>query len=242
MTDTLQDTHTARVLALLAKAESTEYPEEAEAFFAKAQELMARHSIDEAMLAAAGTAGTADPSSSKVVCRAPYATGKAILLNEIAGANNCKAIRIAKSGGNQVIHLFGFPEDLRNTEALFVALSAHATRELLNAEVPPYETARAFRHAFLVGFGGRIGQRLAAAQRTARAGYEAETGRSTALVLADRSVAVRDAFTAEYPRTTTASTSTSSGAGARSGSAAADRANLGQRAVAGGRQALGAGR
>ncbi|MEE3919447.1 DUF2786 domain-containing protein [Micromonospora sp. BRA006-A] len=44
-----------RVRALLAKAESTGYPAEAEAFTAKAQELMARHSIDAALLDAGPT-------------------------------------------------------------------------------------------------------------------------------------------------------------------------------------------
>ncbi len=39
-----------RIAALLDKAESTSYPAEADAFMAKAQELMARHAIDEAML------------------------------------------------------------------------------------------------------------------------------------------------------------------------------------------------
>jgi hypothetical protein len=41
-----------RVRALLAKAESTEFPKEAEALSARAQELMARHRIDRALLAA----------------------------------------------------------------------------------------------------------------------------------------------------------------------------------------------
>lgn len=41
-----------RIRALLAKAEATGFPEEAEALTTKAQELMARHSIDEALLAA----------------------------------------------------------------------------------------------------------------------------------------------------------------------------------------------
>ncbi|HEY0696309.1 MAG TPA: DUF2786 domain-containing protein, partial [Micromonospora sp.] len=41
-----------RVRALLAKAESTDFPEEADAFTAKAQELMARHRIDHALLVA----------------------------------------------------------------------------------------------------------------------------------------------------------------------------------------------
>ena len=41
-----------KIRALLAKAESTEFPEEAEALSARAQELMAKHSIDHALLAA----------------------------------------------------------------------------------------------------------------------------------------------------------------------------------------------
>jgi hypothetical protein len=48
-----------KVRALLAKAESTEFPEEAEALSARAQELMAKYSIDQAVLADAATAGTA---------------------------------------------------------------------------------------------------------------------------------------------------------------------------------------
>src|SRR5262249_42684844 len=43
-----------RVRALLAKAESTEFSEEAETFTAGAQKLMARHSIDYALLAHRG--------------------------------------------------------------------------------------------------------------------------------------------------------------------------------------------
>ena len=49
-----------RVRALLAKAESTEFPEEAEALSARAQELMARYSIDYAVLAA-GSGDTDQP-------------------------------------------------------------------------------------------------------------------------------------------------------------------------------------
>ena len=41
-----------RVRGLLTKAESTEFPAEAEALTAKAQELMARHSIEQAMVEA----------------------------------------------------------------------------------------------------------------------------------------------------------------------------------------------
>ena len=48
MTD--DDRRLSTIRALLAKAEATEYPDEAEAFFAKASELISRWAIDEAML------------------------------------------------------------------------------------------------------------------------------------------------------------------------------------------------
>ena len=51
-----------RIRALLAKAEATGFPEEAEALSAKAQELMARHSIDEALIAARDHAGGTAPA------------------------------------------------------------------------------------------------------------------------------------------------------------------------------------
>ncbi|MFD0330099.1 DUF2786 domain-containing protein [Streptacidiphilus monticola] len=67
-----------RIRALLAKAESTDFPEEAEALSAKAQELMARHSIDAALLSArsgraetpprSGSASTTPTSSPRPCC------------------------------------------------------------------------------------------------------------------------------------------------------------------------------
>jgi hypothetical protein len=59
-----------KVRALLAKAESSEFDAEAEAFTAKAQELMARHSIDHALLAM-GRANVAEPSGIRVGLDSP---------------------------------------------------------------------------------------------------------------------------------------------------------------------------
>jgi hypothetical protein len=51
MTDDLKAKYADRIAGLLRKAESTDHPAEAETFFTKAAELMAKYAIDEAFLA-----------------------------------------------------------------------------------------------------------------------------------------------------------------------------------------------
>jgi Protein of unknown function (DUF2786) len=81
----------SRVRALLAKAESTEFAAEAEALTARAQELMARHSIDYALLAAA-SGSTEAPSGRRLFLESPYEAPKALLLDVVAAANRCRAV------------------------------------------------------------------------------------------------------------------------------------------------------
>ncbi|NEE50837.1 DUF2786 domain-containing protein, partial [Streptomyces sp. SID8455] len=80
-----------RIRALLAKAEATGFPEEAEALTSKAQELMARHSIDEALIAAR-TRSTETPGACRIGVEPPYESAKAILLDAVASANRCRAV------------------------------------------------------------------------------------------------------------------------------------------------------
>jgi hypothetical protein len=76
---------------LLAKAESTEFPEEAEALSARAQELMAKHSIDHALLAA--QSGNRDkPAGRRLPVDNPYESPKATLLHAVAQANRCRSV------------------------------------------------------------------------------------------------------------------------------------------------------
>src|SRR3546814_127112 len=77
--DPTNDPWLRRVQAMLAKAESTQFPAEAEALLAKAQELMSRHAIDEAMLQSAGRAASDAVTTTVVVTTAPYAGAKASL-------------------------------------------------------------------------------------------------------------------------------------------------------------------
>ncbi|MBX3314676.1 MAG: DUF2786 domain-containing protein [Actinobacteria bacterium] len=224
-----------RVSALLAKAESTEYPEEAEALLAKAQELMSRHAIDEAMLARSGRRASAIGTRT-IVVPPPYATAKASLLGAVAQANDCRVVMGPAGGGRQTCIALGHDADLDAVEALFAALCLHAVRSMLAARVPSGDTARRFRHAFLLAFAGRIGERLRAARRTAE--YEASAvapAGEVAVVLADRARDVDRAFREAFPRVRTMRTTSSSSAGRASGRRAADSAGLGQRAVGGNR-------
>src|SRR6266568_2541122 len=81
-----------RVRALLAKAESTNFPAEAETFTAGAQAMMARHSIDAAMLSAESGDTAEGPRGRRLGVDAPYETAKAMLIGVIAHANRCQAV------------------------------------------------------------------------------------------------------------------------------------------------------
>ena len=234
---TPEQTWTNRIQALLTKAESTaaEFPEEAEALLAKAQELMVRHAIDEATLAAVGKASSDRVVSDVVLVSAPYATAKASLLASVGRANDCRVVMAAAGRGAQRCVVVGHESDLANVQSLFSALSLHAVRSMLTAQVPAFDTPRRFRHAFLLAFSGRIGERLWEAGESVRdqARKRADTGVGVALVLAGRSAAVDQAFRATFPRVRNTTLSSSSWAGRASGRTAADRAGLGQPGIGG---------
>lgn len=232
---TADDTWVNRVQALLAKAESTEFPDEAEALMAKVQELMARHAIDEAMLAAAGHQASDQVDTETIVVEAPYATAKATLLGAVANANHCRCVMGGAGEGRQACVVVGHRADLANVQTLYAALSLHAVRSMLAAPVPHRDTVRRFRHAFLLAFAARISERLTAARVRAETEATQARGNGVGLVLARRSDAVERAFREAFPRVRTARTTSSSSAGRSRGRQAADQAEL-HRPVAGGRR------
>ncbi len=219
-----------KVRALLAKAESTTFPEEAEALSAKAQELMARHAIDEAMVgAAAGTGPTSDdgPTGIRVPVDDPYASAKSILLSEVASANRCRAVWSKGYGFSTVL---GFESDLEFVDLLYTSLLVQATSAMLAAgsqfDRSGRSRTRSFRQAFLLSYATRIGQRLRAAEAASRVAAAEEYGAALLPVLADRSAAVKAAEAAAFPGAVSRSVSISNAAGWAAGSAAADLASL----------------
>ena len=218
-----------RVRALLAKAESTTFPEEAEALSMKAQELMARHSLDEAMVGAAeeavgGTVGV------RVAVEDPYAAAKSMLLSEVAAANHCRTVWSKDLCFSTV---FGFDSDVAFVELLYTSLLVQATAGMLAAgsQADRYgrSRTRSFRQSFLVAYANRIGQRLEEAERAGRESAADEYGDALLPVLAGRTAAVDEAVQAVFPRLGTKRVSINNAAGWAAGSAAADLASLSAR-------------
>ncbi len=220
----------SRVQALLAKAESTEFPEEAEAFTAKAQELMARHAIDEAMLdGVAGGRSADEPEGRRLGVEDPYAMPKGRLLSEIAAANRCRAVLSLDLGFGTV---FGFPVDLDHVEMLYASLLVQSSAALAAAGSGERSGARArsrgFRQSFLLGFAFRIGERLHVAVQHATEEANRDHGAGVLPVLAGRRVAVDELQTKTFPSTRQlGSVNINDGAGWHAGRAAADQASLG---------------
>ncbi|MBY8871706.1 DUF2786 domain-containing protein [Micromonospora sp. PLK6-60] len=216
-----------RVRALLAKAESTTFPAEAEALTGKAQELMARHSIDQALLDDTAER-PGQPGGLRLATEAPYPGAKALLVQEVAAANRCESVWSDDLGFATVL---GYPADLAAVELLYTSLLVQATAAMLRGRGERRSTGgsrrtKAYDESFLNAFALRIGERLReAAEAANRAATEAGADRLLP-VLAARSDAVRQRLDTLFPGTTRGRLTVRDAEGWSSGTAAADRASL----------------
>ncbi|MFG2481236.1 DUF2786 domain-containing protein [Streptomyces virginiae] len=215
-----------RIRALLAKAEATTYPEEAEALSAKAQELMARHTVDEALLAASGKGPAQVPGACRIGVEPPYEEAKAVLLDAVAGANRCRAVW---NSGFEFSTVVGFESDLEAVELLYTSLLVQGTAAMTRAEAAQRSGGRkrtkTFRQSFLLAYASRLGHRLA---ETAE--HTATEAPDNLPALVARDVAVTSRAEEMFPRTTTTRLrGATDHAGWEDGTAAADRAHMGGR-------------
>jgi hypothetical protein len=215
----------ARVRALLAKAESTAFPEEAEALSAKAQELMGRHALEQAMLGGTAASGERPASARRIWLDAPYTSAKSSLVHQVAAANRCRAVSL---DALDMVTVVGDEADLGGVELLVTSLLVQADRAMIAAgrAAPQRSRTRSFRHAFLLAYATRIGERLAEAAHEAQARARAELGESLLPVLAARAEVVERTVGELFPRVTRRRFSVGNGAGWAAGRAAADAARL----------------
>ncbi|MGI9051172.1 MAG: DUF2786 domain-containing protein [Ilumatobacteraceae bacterium] len=216
-----------KVRALLAQAESTTFEAEAEAFTAKAQELMARHAIDAALLWAASPRDER-PTSIRVAIDDPYADIKSLLLQHVARHSRCRGVWDAQHGLSTVI---GFASDVAAAELLFTSLLVQSQSALRaeGAKAGPGARTRSrlFRSSFLFAFTHRIDQRLAEINTDVQKAAEAEHSGSLLPVLARRDDAVGAAVDEQFgPLNSSAVRAGSDAAGWARGTLAADLAKL----------------
>jgi hypothetical protein len=210
----------ARVRKLLAKAEDPACtPAEAEAFTAKATELIAKYGVDQALLA--GDDPTVDPVGDRIVpLDPPYALDKAGLLAAVAVPLRCRVVR--RTRGGVTVHLFGHAADLERVELLFTSLLVQAAHGLSAVPVPAHEHPAAFRRSWLAGFAHAVGGRLWAAEKDA-----AVAAPGVELVLVRRTDLVDRRMAEAYPILRTASRRRLAGGGLEQGYAAGRAADLG---------------
>lgn len=231
----MTDRHLTKIRKLLALAEDpSATPAEAAAFTEKAMALMARHGVDEALLAA-NTGHSGRVTNRRLIMSAPYARDKATLAASIAMALRCKAILLTR-GKDVVLQVFGFESDVRHVDALFSSLLVQAAHELAATPIPEYEHPAAFRRSWWVGFAVAVNARLEQANQAAEARAEQDheaakagtpDGPSVALVLAHRADEIDEAVAEIYPRVQRGRQRRLSGGGRAEGFRSGQRVDMG---------------
>ena len=223
-----QDPLLTRVRKLLAMAEDPACtPGEAEAFTAKATELIAKYGVDQALLAVADPA--IDPVGDRMVTIVPpYARDKAGLLAAVAAPLRCRVVHLERRGTARS-HLFGHAADIERVELLFTSLLVQAAHGLAASPVPWGEHPAAYRRSWLLGYTQAVQSRLWDAERSA-----ADAAPGAELVLADRTDQVERRRDETYPKLARLGPRRLQGSGHRTGWYAGQTADLGGRRVAGG--------
>jgi hypothetical protein len=217
-----------RVRALLAKAESTTFTEEADALTAKAQELMSRHAIDQAFIHHADRDAKPTPQLRRFWLDNPYVDAKSTLLGRVAAANRCQSVFDPSLG---VACVVGFATDLDVVDVLFTSLLIQGSTAVQAAgsvtDGRGRSRTRSFRSSFWMSYAVHIGERLTAASEAAVAEAVGDHGGSLLPVLVERDAEVADRFAQAFPNVTRRSVQFSNAQGYHAGRLAAEAADLG---------------
>lgn len=246
---TTQETYADKISKLLRKAESTT-PEEAELLFAKAQELMAKYAIDEAMLnAAKGTDREREPIvSEEFVIVGLYRAALLKLSWYVMLNNGLRGIQLSDPGWRKVgdkvyketmvLVGVGYQSDISNAKQLATSLEIQALRaesqwwrENSNLYASDGRSARLIRRGFIMAFAEGANVKMREATARGKAAAEEEHGRTgVELVLRDKSLAVKDEFDKLFPSVRSVKSRRDQGDefARKNGFAAGQRADVGQ--------------
>jgi hypothetical protein len=212
---------------LLSKAESTGFPDEAEALTAKAQELLARYSIDRAMVDGSDPARRSGAAVRRVWIDDPYVAAKAQLLHVVAIVNRCRSVLTEPLG---LATVAGHEDDLDTVETLFTSLLVQATTQMTasgsRTDSAGRSRTRSFRQSFLVAFAIRIGHRLEAVGEATVAAATGTLGSALVPVLASRMQAANEAIADLFPNVGRRDAHATNREGWMAGTVAADLASF----------------
>ena len=235
--DTIAPQLLDKVRKLLAMAEGTANPNEADAFSRKAAELIVAHRIDPERLQATASdeLGVLDVP----LGRGAYVRGRLALLQAIAEAHGCRVVFEVRERGTVAL-VAGFRSDLDTTSLLYHSLHSQAGSRMARERRATAAATQQFRRSFMFGYAEQIRRMLASTHEQAI--ERVAPSSATLPALRARSRRVDEYARHRFGRVTTArrpKAATTSGWTA--GWDAASRADLGRRRV-GGMRAIGSGR
>ena len=218
-----------KVRKLLAKAEATDNPREAEAFSAKAAAMIAVHRIDVARLT-----DDRDPEELRVrrvpIGRGAYVRARLALLQAIAGAHDAELVWQAGPDGATAL-LAGFASDLDAVVVLYESLHLQAAAQMGAVRRATPAATQRWRRAFLFGFASRIAEMLETARERAADSVVTERASGTAPLpdLLARAERVRAYATTAFGRVVSAAAPRPAlASGWDHGHRAADRVDVGR--------------
>lgn len=185
-----------RVEALLRKAaDRAATPAEAEAALAKAQELMSRFGIEDAMLRAA-TNSREPVMQISVAFGDSFKDAQATLMHYVCRANDCYVGWLSKQSGKygvQGAQLFGTATNLEKVRMMFASTQMQMMRRTMGSR-PTSQTVsvRAHRDSYSHGWAHAVGKRLVQMNKQA-----VESVPGAGLVLASESDRVKSAMEEE---------------------------------------------
>jgi phosphopantetheinyl transferase (holo-ACP synthase) len=240
-TNVMQD-RLDKVQKLLNKAERSSTEEEASAFFAKAEDLMTRWAIDDAMLRAAGKLDKENIEQRQVKVPSTYFSADMILASRIGRVHN---VKLLQNKPMRYIVLIGFTSDIEHVVQLYTLLRIQAVRfaqkGLDEHESKAWMTGMeqyVWRRSFREGFAERVGDRLREQVRSTTTEAKKTHGSGMELVLVDKKKQVDDYYDGISKGKARARRERYSNAGGAAGRAAGNSADLGNSRL-GNKKALG---
>jgi hypothetical protein len=236
-----EDNRAEKVRKLLAKADRAATPEEAEAFYSKAHELMTKWALDEAVLRAN------DPSrfefdESAIIIKTTYKQADVQLAVQIAISCGCEHFVSTRHNGTVSFHFFGEKGDVNQALFLYTSLQVQVAAMARREVKPIWESCsdHAYRRSFRLGFAVRIGERLREARdRTIQDAVSTNPDLLPVLVSDEEKVSAE--FRERHPDLVRSRRSrfSISGHGMGAGAQAADGADIGNARVGAGRKEIG---